>query len=137
MIYAKSRSKPAKSFGTASKDQQIFIRLKKLLSDVSQHPTDTFSSEFISNFISVSPIENQFYIALIINLNFFLIKLKKPRSTGNVKRGVTISIVNAHNSSSAFSAKQNRNNNRIFVLRKIPFFVYASQILTSFSSQEK
>ena len=32
VIYAKSRSKPAKDFGTASKDQQFFIRLEKAVS---------------------------------------------------------------------------------------------------------
>ena len=118
VIYAKSRSKQAKDFGTASKDQQVFIRLERVISPCPKSTTDTFSSYFNSNFKEFSTTENQFDLPLIINLKLVPTKLKTLHSTSNVKCSVADLIVNAHNSLSAFSAKQKRNNNRIFVLRK-------------------
>ena len=128
--YAKSRSKLAKDFRTASKDQQIFIRFGKAVFWCLK-TSDWYSFELVKlKFQVISPIENQFNLPLIINLNSVLIKFKTLRSTGNVKRGVADLIVNAHYSPLAFSALLRRNNNRVFVLEKILFFVYASQILT-------
>ena len=97
---------------------QFSLGWKRLFSDVSNRLTDTFSSYFNSNFKEFSTTENQFDLPLIINLKLVPTKLKTLHSTSNVKCSVADLIVNAHNSLSAFSAKQKRNNNRIFVLRK-------------------
>jgi hypothetical protein len=46
VIYAKLRSKPAKDFGTASKDQQFFIRLERDDYPLLKTLADTFSSKY-------------------------------------------------------------------------------------------
>ena len=97
------------------KTSKFSLGLERLFSDVRKRLTDTFTSYFNLYFKKVSPIGNQFNLPLIINLNTFSLKLKTPRSTGNVKRGVADLIVTAHNSLSAISARQRRNYNRVFV----------------------